>query len=198
MGKHAAAGYGRLAREAGRVAGIVVLIGAAFFGVIWLLATYGPGWFDGSEEASSATSSSRPTTETTDTAVATVNPTTAATAPPTVPLVTTTTSVPPSTTTTTIPQERAEGDIVVLVLNSTGQQGLAATATQTLAGLGYQMLEPDNSSPSLSTTQVLFTPTFAAEAYTLAAQFPDGEVLENPSADPPADIVVILGTSYVP
>ncbi len=195
MGRHAEPGYGRFTKELTSFAVRLLVVAIVFFGAVWLLVTQLPEWLgDGDSQATPTTAtatdvSSVPgTSSVLDTSI---------TAPPT-----TTTFPPPDTlpptTTTTVPPEREPSDVVVLVLNSTGRSGLAASVTAELDELGYETLEPDNSAPTLSASQILFTPTFSLEAYTLAARFPDGEVLPNPDADPPADIVVILGTSYAP
>lgn len=195
MGKHAAPGYGRFTRELWSFSARLLVVAVLFFGAIWAVVTFVPDLIagdDGDVVAQTDDSDDTSTTEASDTSV--LHSTVSSVAQP----VTTTTTTLPPTTTTTVPPERAPGDVVVLVLNSTGQSGLAATATAALDALGYQTLEPDNWSTTLSGSQILFAPTFAAEAYTLAAEFPDGDVLANPSADPSADIVVILGTAYVP
>ncbi|MDF1597817.1 MAG: LytR C-terminal domain-containing protein [Acidimicrobiia bacterium] len=193
MGKHAAPGYGRFTRELSSFSVRLLVAAVVFFGAVWLLITYLPGWFDGGEE--SAQSSVPQSTSTTEVPSSVLGSTISSTFPT---LPTTTTSTAPAPTSTTAPPERAPADVTVLVRNTTGKSGLAASASAGLASLGYQTLEPDNTTPLLSATQILFAQGFAAEAYTLAAQFPDGEVLANPSADPLADIVVVLGTSYVP
>ncbi len=193
MGKHAAPGYGRFTRELWSFSLRLLVVSVVFFGAVWLLITYVPGWLGGGEE--SAQSSVPQSTSTTEVPSVVLGSTISSTFPT---LPTTTTSTAPAPTSTTAPPERAAADVTVLVRNTTGRSGLAASATAGLASVGYQTLEPDNTTPLLSATQILFAQGFAAEAYTLAAQFPDGEVLANPSADPLADIVVVLGTSYVP
>ncbi len=195
MGRHAEPGLGRFTKELTSFALRLLVVAIVFFGAVWLLVTQLPEWLggdDGEATATTAPSSTQPTVPGTSSVLDT-----RITAPPTTTTFPLTSTLPP-TTTTTAPAERAPADVVVLVLNSTNRSGLAASATARLDELGYQTLEPDNSTPTLSASQVLFAPTFSLEAYTLAAQFPDGEVLPNPDADPPADIVVILGTSYAP
>lgn len=191
MGKHAAPGLGRFTRELSSFVIRLTVVAVLFFGAIWAVVTFVPNWIAGDDGPIIAAEAS--TTTTTESQPTVLSSAVSTTAPPPP----TTTTLPP-TTTTTVPAERQPDDIIVLVLNSTGRNGLAAGATALLNSLGYQTLEPDNATPALSTSQILFTQGFAAEAYTLAAQFTDGEVLANPSEDPPADIVVILGTSYSP
>lgn len=194
MGRHAAPGYGRFSRELASFAFRLLVVAVVFFGAIFVLVTYVPDWLgDGDEIAQPAV---EPTTSTTTSPPSSVLDSVISAPTTSLPPVPTTSTT--AATTTTATAERVPADIAVLVLNSTSTSGLAASATAVLANLGYRTLEPDNSTPQLSGTQILFSPGFALESYTLAAQFPDGEVLQNPSADPLADIVVILGTSYVP
>mgnify|MGYP001811918548 CR=1 FL=1 len=196
MGKHAAPGYGRFTRELWSFSARLLVVAVLFFGAIWAVVTFVPDLIagdDGDVVAQTEDTDDPDATSTTASDTSVLQSTVSSVAQP----VTTTTTLAP-TTTTTVPPERAPADVVVLVLNSTSTSGLAATATAALDALGYQTLEPDNWSTTLSGSQILFAPTFAAEAYTLAAAFPDGDVLANPSSDPSADIVVILGTAYVP
>jgi hypothetical protein len=213
MGRHAAEDYGRFTRE---LLWLILKTAAAaivFFGAVWFLISVVPGWFGDDGDAAATTETTTTTTEavvvsvpstvptssvattgsTTPEATTTLPPETTTTLPPE-----TTTTLPPETTTTTLAQVRPPSEVVVIVLNSTGRSGLAAGLTEQLAGLGYQMLEQDNYSPALNVSQVLYAPGFAAEAYTLTAQVPDAEILANPSDDPQADIVVVLGASFSP
>lgn len=191
MGKHAAPGMGRFTRELSSFTIRLLAVAVLFFGAIWAVVTFVPQWIAGEDGPIVAVEESTTTSVESQPTVLSSAVTSTAPPPPT-----TTTQPPP--TTTTVPPERDPQDIVVLVLNSTSRSGLAAGATALLNSLGYQTLEPANSTPVLSGSQILFAEGFAAEAYTLAAQFTDGEVLPNPSEDPSADIVVILGTSYSP
>jgi hypothetical protein len=192
MGKHAAAGYGRFTRELSSFAMRLLVVAVLFFGAIFVLVTYVPDWLGDEGDDAAAQPAVESTTTTTEGSPSSVLG--SAVSQPS----TTSTAAAPETTTTTVPVERPATDIVVLILNSTDRGGLAATATAVLANLGYQMVEPANSTPTLPDSQIQYAPGFGVEAYTLAGQFPDGEVVEYPTADPPADIVVILGTSYVP
>ena len=192
MGKHAAAGYGRFTRELTSFAMRLLVVAVLFFGAIFVLVTYVPDWLGDDGDDVAAQPAVESTTTTTEGSPSSVLGSTVSQPS------TTSTSTVLETTTSTGPVERPAADITVLVLNSTAQSGLAATATSVLADLDYQMVEPANSTPTLAGTQIQFAPGFGVEAYTLAGQFPDGEVVEYPTADPPADIVVILGTSYVP
>lgn len=111
-----------------------------------------------------------------------------------------TTSMPSTTassTTTTTAQLRAPEEIRVQVLNAIGVAGLAAEVSQDLSTLGYQTLEPGNYQPTLPQSRVWYVAGFQAEAFELAAEFPDALVEEaSPDLAVNADIVVVLGESY--
>ena len=110
---------------------------------------------------------------------------------------TTTTTTAPTTSTTTTVAIRDPSEVVVVVLNAVGVPGLAANVSSGLEELGYQMLEPGNYEPELSQSLILYSEGFEAEAFELAAEFPDAEVqLDTAGNDSGADIVVVLGESY--
>jgi hypothetical protein len=106
---------------------------------------------------------------------------------------TTTTSAPTTSTTVAV---RPPAEVRVLVLNSVGVDGLASQVTGQLSGLGYSMLPPDNYTPPLEVTRVWYVPGFEAEAFVLAAEFPDAQIEQNPDLAVDADVVVVLGESY--
>ena len=91
---------------------------------------------------------------------------------------------------------RDPAEVRVLVLNSVGVDGLASQVTTQLSELGYNMLPPDNYTPLLEVTRVWYVPGFEAEAFVLAAEFPDAQPELNPDLAVDADIVVVLGDSY--
>ncbi len=194
MGRHASPGYGRFTRELSSFAVRLFLVAIVFFGAIWFLVTVVPDWLGngGDEEIAQATVDQ--TTSTTDETISSVLDSSITSPISSVP---TTTSSTPETT-TTVPSERSPADVVVLVLNSTSRSGLAASATALLADLGYQTLEPGNATTVLNDSEIHYASGFALEAFAVAAQFPDGVVSPDPETDLAADIVVILGTSYVP
>jgi hypothetical protein len=107
----------------------------------------------------------------------------------------TTTTTAASTTSTTV-AVRPPPEIRVLVLNSVGVDGLASQVSAQLSELGYSMLPPDNYTPLLEVTRVWYVPGFEAEAFVLAAEFPDAEIEQNPDLAVDADVVVVLGDSY--
>jgi hypothetical protein len=105
----------------------------------------------------------------------------------------------PETTTTQaeVVEPRDPAEVTVKVLNAVGVAGLAAQVTDALDSAGYQVQGPDDYEPLLDRTQVLFREGFGPEAFELAGlEFPDAEVGQNPDANPPADILVLLGASY--
>ena len=109
---------------------------------------------------------------------------------------TTTTTTAPTTSTSTTVALRAPSDIVVVVLNGVGVVGLAAEVSSGLEELGYQTLEPGNYQPVLAQSLILYSEGFEAEAFELAAEFPDAEVQQASGNEDGADIVVVLGESY--
>ncbi len=110
---------------------------------------------------------------------------------------TTTTTTAPTTSTSTTVAIRDPSEVVVVVLNAVGVPGLAAEVSSGLEELGYQMLEPGNYEPELSQSLILYSEGFEAEAFELAAEFPDAEVQQDTAGNENgADIVVVLGESY--
>jgi LCP family protein required for cell wall assembly len=73
--------------------------------------------------------------------------------------------------TTTSPQ-----DVTVQVSNSTGQTGLAATATNQLKRNGFNVLTPDDYPSSLNATTVFFSPGNEQAAATVASTFANAKV----------------------
>lgn len=64
-------------------------------------------------------------------------------------------------------------DVTVQVSNSTGQQGLGATATTALQQHGFNVLEPDDYTGTVSGTTVMFSAGNEEAAATVAAAFPN-------------------------
>ena len=156
--------------------GIVAVAIIVYFGLSALSTTEGPGSDDPTTTAASATT-------------VPVTTTTRATT-------TTTTTTAPTTTTATTVAVRTPSEIVVVVLNGVGVAGLAAEVSTRLDELGYQTLEPGNYEPVLAQSLILYAADFEAEAFELAAEFPDAQVQASSDADEDADIVVVLGESY--
>ncbi len=207
-GKHAASDNSQFYRD------------LVWFGLRWLIGAvivFGAAWFLTSQVFGSDDpgSSAAPTTIQAPTIPTTLPPvtTTEATPPPppttrppattaptgsTAPTATTTSTVAPTTTVTTAPEpELPPSEITVRVLNSTGRRGLAATVTAQLRALGYVMRLQDNYGTRLQTTTVFYVPGFAEEAATLAAELAGATTTApNPAAEPSADLLVVLGSSY--
>jgi LytR cell envelope-related transcriptional attenuator len=132
---------------------------------------------------------------TTTTTAATSTSSTVSTTTSTTVQSTTTTSAPTTSTTVAV---RPPSEVRVLVLNSIGVDGLASQVTARLSDLGYNTLPPDNYTPLLERTRVWYVPGFEAEAFVLAAEFPDAQIEQNPDLAVDADVVVVLGDSYEP
>jgi hypothetical protein len=73
--------------------------------------------------------------------------------------------------TTTSPE-----DVTVQVSNSTGQTGLAATASNQLKRNGFNVMAPDDYPSSLNATTVLFSPGNEQAAATVASAFANAKV----------------------
>jgi hypothetical protein len=153
---------------------------AVVAGLVYLLLS---AWLGGDPPATTATTGATSTSVTVSTTTATTLQST------------TTTSAATTSTTVAV---RPPPEVRVLVLNSIGVDGLASQVTAELSGLGYSMLPPDNYTPLLERTRVWYVPGFEAEAFVLAAEFPDAEIEQNPDLAVDADVVVVLGDSYEP
>jgi LytR cell envelope-related transcriptional attenuator len=113
-----------------------------------------------------------------------------------------TTSTDGTTTTTGVPV-RPNDEVRVVVLNSLGISGVAGRFTQTLDDEGYQTLEAGDYRPEQDPTQIWYREGFSAEANSLAAFMLEdsGTVTEvvalpDPTLEPGADLIVVLGTGY--
>ncbi len=183
-GRHEAPGSGPFLRELAFFLAILSAVGIGLALLVWGINGFG------SSEAALPTTSVPDTTTTRPTPTTTAATTTSST----------TTTLPPTTTTTapttTTVAPRAPSEVVVLVLNGTNRPLLAARVTEELAEAGYQTLEPDNAQGDFEVSRVWYAPGFGPEAGVLAARFPNGLVEPSPEAQPPADIVVVLGDSY--
>jgi hypothetical protein len=73
--------------------------------------------------------------------------------------------------TTTSPQ-----DVTVQVSNSTGQTGLAGTATNQLKRNGFNVMTPDDYPSSLNATTVFYSPGNEQAAATVASAFANAKV----------------------
>lgn len=183
-GKHAASGSSAFIRDLVVMAVGIVIVGVLLYGGLSLFAGLGS---DDEADAGETT-----TTETTS--PSSTEPTSATTASTTT---TTTTTTESTTTTTEAVVVREPSEVTVIVLNSTGQSGLAGGVTATLAEAGYQTLQADNYEPALEQSRVWFVGDFAPEAAELGANFvPDAAVEAYEGPDVGADIVVVLGAGF--
>lgn len=180
-GRHEAPDSGPFLRQLAVFLAVLLAVGIGLALLVWGINGFGPSEAANPSTSTLATTTTRPTTTTTSTS-------------------STTTTVPPTTTTaaptTTTVAPRPPSEVLVLVLNATNRPLLAARVTEELEEAGYRTLEPDNAQGDFEVSRVWYAPGFAPEAGVLAARFPDGLVEPNPEAQPPADIVVVLGDSY--
>jgi hypothetical protein len=154
--------------------GGIILVGAAMFFVLYLLADNpAPAT---TTTTSAATTSTRAETSTTGTS--------------------TTTTVPTSTT-TGVPV-RPPNEVRVLVLNSMGLAGAAGRLTTVLDEAGYQTLPASDYAPEQDPSRVWYRLGFSAEANVLVEFIPEARVEEipDPSVGQGADVVIVLGTGY--
>jgi LytR cell envelope-related transcriptional attenuator len=174
-GRHASDRSGSFYRDLAVMVGGIVLVGAAVFFVLVLLAD-NPG-------------ASSTTTAETDTSTSQA-PTTTTTAP-----TTTTTTTAPTTTEVAV---REPSEVRVLVLNSMGLAGAAGRLSTRLAEAGYQTLPADDFTPEQDPSRVWFRDGFSAEANVVLQFVPGARVEPLPDEDvgEGADVVIILGTGY--
>ncbi|MDP8959795.1 MAG: LytR C-terminal domain-containing protein [Actinomycetota bacterium] len=178
----------------------LVVVGLA--GLVLLTAAVNVDRFIGSSEAAvprqkqvAATSTSRsPSTSAAASAPSTPSRTT--TSPPPKATTTSASSTTTQASSTTTAVLRPPAELTVLVLNGTGRSGLAARVSGELGRAGYQTLQPDNTEEPFDTSRVWFAPGFEREARRLGNAFPDARLEPYPEAEPPANMVVVLGTSY--
>lgn len=169
---------------------LAVVVVAAVLGVgAWLFL------FSGDDtDASDTSTTSDPQSRTTNTQPSTTSTTEGTTST----TASTSTTLLPTTTTSEVPPVRQPGEITVEVLNAVGISGIAGRLTDQLRIDGYLMLEPDNNTTRLDTSQVLYREEFGAEAAEIANNYlPDAELLANSGTDSAADIQILIGSSYV-
>ncbi len=179
-GKHASGTSGAFYRDLVIMILGIVLVGAAVFLILYLVA-------DGPEADPTTSAASTDSTSTTspDTTSTSQQPSTTSTTQAT------------TTTSSTVPV-RAPGEVRVLVLNSVGINGAAGRMTDRLDEAGYQTLTPDDFQPEQDPSRIWFREGFSAEANLLLDFIPGAlvEVLPDESVGEGADIVMVLGTGY--
>ncbi len=175
-GRHASKSSGAFYRDLLFMTVGIILVGAAVFLLLYLLAG------DRTPEAAGTTTS---TTETTTNQ----GPTTTAE--------TTTSTGSGSTTAATVPLRGPE-DVRVTVLNSLALSGAAGRFTQKLADAGYQTLPADDLDPEYDPSRVWYRDGFSAEANALLSLLPGATVepLPDPAMAPGADLIVVLGVGF--
>ena len=179
-GKHASGTSGAFYRDLVIMILGIILVGAAVFLILYLVA-------DGPE--ADPTTSAVATSSTSTTSSDTSSTSRAST--------TTSTTQATTTTSTTIPV-RAPAEVRVLVLNSIGINGAAGRMTDRLEEAGYQTLAPDDFEPEQDPSRIWYREGFSAEANVLLDFIPDAQVeaLPDESLGEGADIVMVLGTGY--
>jgi hypothetical protein len=175
-GKHASKSSGAFYRDLLVMALGIILVGAAVFLLLYLLAG------DPDAEAVDTTTSSPPNTSPEGTTT---------TEPPT------TTTAATSTTPATVPL-RPPGEVRVMVFNSLELSGAAGRYTQELSDAGYQTLPADDLDPEYDPSRIWFREGFSAEANVLLTLLPGAvvEPLPDPEMAPGSDLIVVLGVGY--
>jgi hypothetical protein len=183
-GRHAAETSSSFYRDLTMMVLGILLVGAAVFLLLYLLAGDPEAGAGATTNAESTTSSAAATSE---------------------PTVTTSSTTPDTTTpdttgapvTTAVPV-RPPDEVRVIVLNSIGLAGAAGRKTQELADAGYQTQQADDIEPQQDQSRVWFREGFAAEANALL-QFLPGALVEpipDPELETGADVILVLGAGY--
>lgn len=179
-GKHASGTSGAFYRDLVIMVLGILLVGAAVFLILYLVAD-GP-------EADPTTSAGVPSSTTT-----TVLDSTS-----TSQLSTTTSTTQTTTSTSTTVPVRGPADVRVIVLNSVGINGAAGRMTDRLDEAGYQTLTPEDYQPEQDPSRIWYREGFSAEANVLLDFIPGAlvEALPDEAVGEGADIVMVLGTGY--
>lgn len=119
---------------------------------------------------------------------------------------TTTTGADAGTTSTTAATSgKSPSEVSVIVLNGSGQTGVAASTSSTIGESGYVMLTPANAPANVETTTVYYADGFEAEAIAVAQVLGKGTDAVKPvteaslgGAEGDADVVVVLGADTPP
>jgi hypothetical protein len=86
------------------------------------------------------------------------------------------------------------GDITLNVFNATDRGGLASTVTSQLAERGFVVATTGNSEAKNAGVRIAFGAAGLAQAYTVAAHFPESSFYYDARED--ASVDVVLGESY--
>ena len=175
-GKHAAKSSGAFYRDLLIMTLGIILVGAAVFLLLYLLA--------GDPEVDALDTTTSGSTATSGVGPSTTEPTT-------------TTTTATSSTPATVPL-RPPGEVRVMVFNSIELSGAAGRYTQELADAGYQTLPADDLDPEYDPSRIWYREGFSAEANVLLSLLPGAlvEPLPDPEMAPGSDLVVVLGVGY--
>ncbi len=119
---------------------------------------------------------------------------------------TTTTAADAGTTSTTAATSgKSPSEVSVVVLNGSGQTGVAASTSATIGEAGYTMLTPANAPANVETTSVYYADGFEDSAIAVAQVLGKGTDSVKPvteaslgGAEGDADVVVVLGADTPP
>lgn len=177
-GKHASDGTGGFYRDLAMMILGIILVGAAVFFLLYLIADNPDATTTTTEDANTST-----TSESTTTTLATTS--------------TSSTTTSSTSTSTTVPVRPPE-EVRVQVLNSVGIAGAAGRMSDRLSDAGYQTLPAGDYDPEQDPSRLWYRDGFSAEANQLLTFIPDAlvEPLPEPELGEGADIVMVLGTGY--
>lgn len=109
------------------------------------------------------------------------------------------------TTTTTPTTDHSPSEVSVIVLNGSGQTGVAASTSATIGEAGYVMLTPGNAPANVDTTSVYFVEEYESDAIAVAQILGKSTDAVKPVTEASlgglegdADVVVVLGADTPP
>ncbi|HEY4606995.1 MAG TPA: LytR C-terminal domain-containing protein [Acidimicrobiia bacterium] len=181
-GKHSSATVGTFYRDLIMMVIGILLVGAAVFLLLYLLA--------GNPDPE-AIDTTTPSLATGSTAITVDDGSTTSTSGPT------STSTTTPSTSDTVPLRPPE-EVRVVVLNSVGLAGAAGRMTQQLADAGYQTQQADDFEPEQDPSRIWYRDGFAAEANALLEFLPGAvvEALPDAELEEGSDVVLVLGAGY--
>jgi hypothetical protein len=118
---------------------------------------------------------------------------------------TSTTPAAESTSTTAPASDHSPSEVSVVVLNGSGQTGVAASTSATIGEAGYNMLTPGNAPALVDTTAIYYAEGYEADAIAVANVLGKGTDAVKPvteaslgGAEGDADVAVVLGKDTPP
>jgi hypothetical protein len=109
------------------------------------------------------------------------------------------------TTTTAATTDHSPSEVSVIVLNGSGQTGVAASTSATIGEAGYVMLTPGNAPANVDTTSVYFVEEYESDAIAVAQILGKSTDAVKPITEASlggiegdADVVVVLGADTPP